>query len=307
MFYFIIFQRIKPNQLTFVRTHNSGYYAPVHGGYLLFVESLEIGLGDAYRGVPHGIGYQFLPVLLEVGDGGPAVARAVGADAYVGIQVQRVGQLLQAVVEDAQRALVLRILVAARLFDKGEKERCLAVARGVAADKGHGLGFHHHGDACARLAAAVSDDVVYQVAAAQEDEVDKRYAAQQEEQGKDGTRKLERGRQPAAALQDGTPHLGRDGALDGRLDTGVDGAEHAHVGGDAVPAELEVQHVFLELLEEAGVHLGKRNRAVAAKKLQLLERTRVNMGCAVASLLAQCGYEAFHELNDCSRFHCLMF
>lgn len=65
--------------------------------------------------------------------------------------------------------------------------------------------------------------------------------------------------------------------------------------------------MFLELLEEAGVHLGKRNRAVAAKKLQLLERTRVNMGCAVASLLAQCGYEAFHELNDCSRFHCLMF
>ena len=83
--------------------------------------SLEVSFRYFYRRVPHGIRYQFLLIVAEIGKSSPTVAGTVTAQRY--FLSHQTGKPLQIPIEDTQGMLVLPVLTGTRMTDKGEKIR----------------------------------------------------------------------------------------------------------------------------------------------------------------------------------------
>ena len=83
--------------------------------------SLEVSFRYFYRRVPHGIRYQFLLIVTEIGKGSPTVAGTVTAQRY--FLSQQTGKFLQMLVKFPQGMLVLPVLTGTRMTDIGEKIR----------------------------------------------------------------------------------------------------------------------------------------------------------------------------------------
>ena len=94
-------------------------YAPVHFLYLFVRMFFEVSFGYLDRGMPHGIADELLLVAPEIGNGSPTVAGTAAAQPFHPAHISC--QPAKAIIEVAQRILVLAVFVIARTADKRKK------------------------------------------------------------------------------------------------------------------------------------------------------------------------------------------
>ena len=94
-------------------------YAPVHFLYLFVRMFFEVSFGYLDRGMSHGITNEFLLIIPIIGNGSPTVAGTVAAQPFHPTHIPC--QPAKAIIEVAQRILVLAVFVIARTADKREK------------------------------------------------------------------------------------------------------------------------------------------------------------------------------------------
>ena len=134
--------------------------------------SLEVSFRYFYRRVPHGIRYQLLLIVAEIGKGSPTVAGTVTAQRY--FLSQQTGKFLQMPVKFPQGMLVLPVLTGTRITDKGEKIRGFRIGALQCLNQLPGFRLYPYCQPGSGLPPPVRQDIPFQIATAQKSDVYKR-------------------------------------------------------------------------------------------------------------------------------------